>query len=135
MSVGTKLASFTATLIFAGSAFAQDVVCPDLSEIQKVGINKASRIDFQKNHYVGYSVHNYNTDSSWGFAIGPVKASSERETIEITNEILSTMSGSGRVDTRTGDVICVYQTHNPNILAIAIKDYFEVSPIRFKQFM
>lgn len=135
MSLRTKLASFTAILIFSSPTFAQDTICPDLGEIQKIGINKASRIDFRRNQYVGYSVHNYNTDSSWGFAIGPVKARSEKETLENANRILSKMTGLGIPDAHNGEVICFYETDRPDVAAIAIKDYYELSPMRFKQFM
>lgn len=135
MSLGTKLASFTAALIFAGSTFAQEVICPDLGDIKHVGIDRASRIDFQKKNYVGYAIDKYNTDSSWGFAIGPIKANSEKETIERANYILRNMSGKGTPDTSNNEVICFYQTGRSDILAIAIKDYYELSPMRFKQFM
>ncbi|KTD69754.1 hypothetical protein Lsan_0202 [Legionella santicrucis] len=133
MSLGTKLASFTAALIFAGSTFAQDVVCPDLGEIQKIGINKASIVD--RNHYVGYSVHHYNTDSDWGFAIGPIKAGSEGETLEKTNQILSKMSGVGIPDSYNEEVVCFYESGKKDVLAIAIKGYYEISPMKLKQFM
>ncbi|ARB91946.1 DUF4949 domain-containing protein [Legionella longbeachae] len=133
MSLGTKLASFTAALICAGSTFAQDVVCPDLSEIQKIGINKATIVD--RGYYIGYANNHYNTDSNWSFAIGPVKAHSENETIERTNSILAKMTGIGVPDSYNNDVICVYESGERDVLAIAITGSYEISPMKLKQLM
>ncbi|AUH72122.1 DUF4949 domain-containing protein [Legionella sainthelensi] len=131
MSLGTKLASLTAALIFSGSTFAQDVVCPDLGEIQKIGINKASIVD--RNYYIGYATNHYNTDSNWSFAIGPVNAHSENETIERTNDILSKMTGIGVPDSYNNDVICFYESGERDVLAIAITGSYEISPMKLKQ--
>ncbi|PWY57444.1 DUF4949 domain-containing protein [Legionella qingyii] len=134
MSLGVKLSTFAAALVLAGSAFAEEAVCPKLSDIQSVGITMASQLGY--NYYIGYSVNHYNTSSSWGFAIGPVEAESEEDTIDITNDILAGLTAPGIPESGQGDeLVCIYETNNPDLFAVAIKDYEEMSPMKFKQYI
>lgn len=134
MSLKLKLASFAAALVFTGSAFANESVCPKLSDIQAVGITMASQMAY--NYYIGYSVNHYNTSSSWGFAIGPVEAKSEEDTIEIANDILADLTAPGVPESGKDDeVVCIYETGNPELFAVAIKGYEEISPMKFKQYI
>lgn len=129
-----KLTTLTAALVFGGSAFAAEAVCPNLSDIQSVGITMASQLAY--NYYIGYSINNYNTSSSWGFAIGPVEADSEEDTIEITNDILAGLTSSGVPESGEDDeLLCFYETGDQSIFAIAIKDYTEISPLKFRQYL
>lgn len=134
MSLGVKCSTFAAALVFAGSAFAQEAVCPKLSDIQAVGIQKASQLAY--NYFIGYSVDHYQTSSSWGFAIGPIESASEEDTIEMTNEILADMTAPGVPESGTGDdLVCIYETGDANLFAVAIKGYEEMSPMKFKKYL
>ncbi|QLZ68377.1 hypothetical protein FOLKNPGA_01155 [Legionella sp. PC1000] len=135
MSLKTKLISFAAAMVLTGSAFADEPVCPKLSDIQAVGITMASQLAY--NYYIGYAVNNYNTSSSWGFAIGPVEADSEEDTIDITNDILADLTSPGIPESGKGDddLVCIYETGDPNLFAVAIKGYEEMSPMKFKRYI
>ncbi|WP_454785161.1 DUF4949 domain-containing protein [Legionella sp. WA2024007413] len=134
MSLRVTLTSAAVALVLTGSAFAEEPVCPKLSDIQSVGITMASQLAY--NYYIGYSVNHYNTSSSWGFAIGPVEAKSEEETIEITNDILADLTAPGIPESGQGDeLVCLYETNDPDLFAVAIKDYEEMSPMKFKQYI
>ncbi|KTC78993.1 DUF4949 domain-containing protein [Legionella cherrii] len=134
MSLRAKLTTLAAALVLTGSAFAEEAVCPKLNEIQSVGIEMASQLAY--NYFIGYSINNYNTSSSWGFAIGPVEAESEEETIEITNDILDQLTAQGIPEHgKNGELVCFYETGDPNLFAIAIKDYVDMSPMKFKQYI
>ena len=132
MSLVGKITTLGAALLFAGSAVAKESTCPDLSDIQAEGIQMAQQLE--KNFYVGYSVSKYNTPTLWGFLIGPVKASSKEETLELTNELLSNLTAPGVPDTIEGHFVCIYDTGNPSLYAIAVKNS-KISPIKFKQFI
>jgi hypothetical protein len=134
MSLNAKLTSFAAALVLTGSAFAGEGVCPKLSDIQAVGITMASQLAY--NYYIGYAVNNYNTSTSWGFAIGPVEADSEEETIDITNDILADLTAPGIPESGKDDeLVCIYETGDPNLFAVAIQGYEEISPMKFKQYL
>ncbi|HHT0592679.1 TPA: DUF4949 domain-containing protein [Legionella anisa] len=135
MSLKTKLISFAAAMVLTGSAFADEPVCPKLSDIQAVGITMASQLAY--NYYIGYSVNNYNTSSSWGFAIGPVEADSEEDTIDIANDILADLTAPGIPESGKDDddLVCIYETGDPDLFAVAIKGYEEMSPMKFKRYM
>ncbi|STY28719.1 hemin binding protein (Hbp) homolog [Legionella wadsworthii] len=134
MSLKGKLTTITIALALTGSAFAKESVCPDLHDLKRVGIQKASQLAY--NYFIGYSIDNYNSATSWGFAIGPVEAKSEEETIEITNEILEDMTAPGVPEAGRGDdLVCMYETGDPNIIAVAIKGYEDISPVKLKQYL
>ncbi|CAM2788817.1 hemin binding protein Hbp [Legionella steigerwaltii] len=129
-----RATTLAAALVLTGSAFADESVCPKLNDIQSVGIEMASQLGY--NYYIGYSINNYNTSSSWGFAIGPVEAESEEDTIEITNDILADLTAQGIPEHgKNGELVCFYETGDPNLFAIAIKDYVDLSPMKFKHYI
>ncbi|MBI2785480.1 MAG: DUF4949 domain-containing protein [Legionella longbeachae] len=133
MSLGLKLTTITTALLIAGSVFAEEPICPNLSDIQAVGINMASQLGYDL--YVGYTVNDYNTSSTWTFGIGPVEADSDEDAIDISNDILADMSGPGVPTESDGQMLCVYETGDPNLFAVGIKDFEGMSPMKFKQYM
>ena len=134
MSLGVKLSTFSAALILAGSVFADDAVCPDLNRIQAVGISMASELGY--GFFVGYSIDNFNTSSTWGFAIGPVQADSDEDAITVSNEILANMTAPGLPDpSEENELVCLYETGRDGVFAIAINNAYALSPMKFKQYL
>lgn len=135
MSLGVKLSTFAAALILAGSAYAQDELCPSMSDIQAEGITMAQGIG--SNYYVGYSLSEYNTSSYWGFAIGPVQGDSEDDAINASNEVLSHMFTPGLpMQLEDNLLVCLYNTGNPYIYSIAVQNYDgSINPMKLKQYL
>ncbi|MBN9226944.1 MULTISPECIES: DUF4949 domain-containing protein [Legionella] len=133
MSLGVKLSTFAAALVLAGSAFAIDTGCPDLSAIQAEGITMADLIG--NDYYISYSLSNFGTSSNWGFAIGPVQADSDEDALDTSNQILNNMTTPGFPLELDRDVlVCLYDTGNPYIYSIAVRDY-AISPMKLKQYL
>ncbi|KTC89710.1 DUF4949 domain-containing protein [Fluoribacter dumoffii] len=133
MSLGVKLSAFTAALVLAGSAFAMDTTCPNLSDLQAEGISMSEPLG--NNYYVGYSLAHFNSSSNWGFAIGPVQAESDEDAIDVSNQILNNMTAPAFPLELDNDVlVCLYDTGNPYIYSIAVRDY-AISPMKLKQYL
>ncbi|MDR3504065.1 MAG: DUF4949 domain-containing protein [Legionella sp.] len=113
MKFSTKLSLLAGALIFAGSSFA-DPVCPDLKEIQLGGFSVAFGT---ANHYFTYKLSNYNTDTSWGFIMGPFAVPTREAALEAAYSALSSMNGSGIYYHE-----CIYSTGISDLYAIAIQD-------------
>ncbi|MFJ1267577.1 DUF4949 domain-containing protein [Legionella lytica] len=112
MKFSIKL-SLLAGAFLAGSAFAAPV-CPDLKEIQLGGFSVAFGT---KNHYFAYKLSNYNTDTNWGFVMGPFAVATREAALEAAYFALSTMNGSGIYYHE-----CIYSTGVSDLYAIAIQD-------------
>ena len=137
MMLRSKLATVAGALLLAGSAFAlQEVTCPDINDIKAEGISMAEIIGIDS--YIGYNISTYNTASLWGFVIAPIDGDSEDTAIENANEILSTMSAPG-VPNRFPDqhsedtIYCSYDTGLQGVVALALKDNSQMSPVKLKQ--
>lgn len=129
MMFRAKIAAFAGALILAGTAFANQEMCPELSDIQAEGISMAMPM---LGFYTAYQISNYNTDSNWGFVIAPVEADSDNEAIEIANDILSEMTAPGVLQDYEGYALCTYETGVPNIYAAAVQDDFP-TPLKLRQ--
>ncbi|CAM2788746.1 hemin binding protein Hbp [Legionella steigerwaltii] len=133
MSLGVKLSTFAAALVLAGSAFAIDAGCPDLSALQAEGISMADLIG--NDYYVGYSISTFGSDANWGFAIGPVQADSDEDALDASNQILNNMTTPGfPLELDQNVLVCLYDTGNPYIYSIAVRDY-AISPMKLKQYL
>jgi len=132
MALRSKIAAFAASLILSGSVFASEAVCPDLGDIQAAGVYMASSI--YGNIYAAFSIDQFNTDSTWAFAIGPVVADDEEDAVDNANEILSNMSSPGVLMQDGTDRVCQYDTANPYIYAVAVRGDM-VSPNTLKSYL
>lgn len=127
----SKLATFTAALILAGSVFAgQKNICPDINDIKAEGLSMAEKMG--DTVYIAFNISNYNTDAEWGFVVAPLQANSEEEAIITGNQILSTLSAAGIPEEHGNTVICDYKTDIENFAAVAIKDDGRVIPSKLK---
>ena len=132
MMFRTKLTTLLSALVFAGSAMAfQEGVCPDINDIKAEGLPMAEQIG--SDFYIAYNLSYYNSESLWGFFIAPIEGDSEETALEISNEILDSMSSQGIPHEQGNDVICSYETGVPNMIAAAIKDGQQISPLKLKQ--
>lgn len=113
MKFSTKLSLLAGAFIFAGSTFATPV-CPDLKEIQLGGFSVAFGT---KNHYFAYKLSNYNTDTNWGFIMGPFAVATREAALDAASSALSSMNGSGIYYHE-----CIYSTGISDLYAIAIQD-------------
>ncbi|AWN73736.1 DUF4949 domain-containing protein [Legionella anisa] len=131
MSLGVKLSTFTAALVLAGSAFANNP-CPELSDLRAEGISEVQEIG--NNYFIGMSISRFNL-ATWGFAIGPVKADTEDDALDVTNGILNSMATPGfPLELDHDTLICLYDTGNPYVYSIAVRDY-AISPMKLKQYL
>lgn len=131
MSLGVKCSTFAAALILAGSAFANDE-CPDLSALQAEGIAGVQQIG--ANYFIGFSISQIDS-ATWGFAIGPVKADSEDDAIDVSTDVLNHMATPGfPLELENDTLVCLYDTGNPYIYSIAVRDY-AISPMKLKQYL
>jgi len=89
------------------------------------------------NLYYSYNISTYNTDSMWGFVIAPIEADSSDDAIETANGILSSMSSSGSPQDgdKKGEIVCLYNTGQQNILAAAVNAERMISPNKLKQYI
>ncbi|MDR3442460.1 MAG: DUF4949 domain-containing protein [Legionella sp.] len=126
-----KLAAFAGALILAGSAFAAQDECPNLSDLQTEGVSMAQPFF---GSYFTYHFSKYNTDSSWGLVIANLNVESEEEAIELGNEILNNMTAPGVYTPLETDIMCTYETGVPGVFAATIKYEFP-SPMKLKQFI
>lgn len=86
------------------------------------------------NIYVSYNISLYNTPSTWGFILAPVQGETIEVALESANTILNTMSAPG-VPEPLGDImICNYDTGRDDVIAAAIKDNSQISPMKLKQY-
>ncbi|KTC78994.1 hemin binding protein Hbp [Legionella cherrii] len=133
MSLGVKLSTFAAALVLAGSAFAIDASCPDLSALQAEGISMAEQIG--NDYYIGYSMSNFGSSSEWGFAIGPVQADADEDAVDASNQILNNMTTPGfPLELDENVLVCLYDTGNPYVYSIAVRGY-AISPMKLKQYL
>ncbi|KGP63959.1 heme-binding protein [Legionella norrlandica] len=133
MMFQSKLATVFGALILAGSVFAsQQSACPDINAIKAEGLPMAEEIGL--NFYLAYNISDYSTSSVWGFFIAPIEADSEEAALETSNEVLSNMNAPGVPHQQGDDIICSYDTGTPNLIAAAIKDSSQISPIKLKQY-
>ncbi|KTD42043.1 DUF4949 domain-containing protein [Legionella parisiensis] len=131
MSLGVKLSTFTAALVLAGSALANNT-CPDLSDLQAEGISEVQQIG--NNYFIGFSISQFNS-ATWGFAIGPVKADTEDDALDATTGILNNMATPGfPLELDHDTLICLYDTGNPYVYSVAVRDY-AISPMKLKQYL
>jgi hypothetical protein len=129
MTFKAKLVTFASALVFTGAAFSGDEVCPELSAIQSEGLSIA--LPIYGSFYAAGSLSNFNTDSTWAFAIAPIEADSGEESISTGNEVLSEMTAPGVVLDRG---FCAYDTGTPDLFAVAIEG--EMFPImKIKQYI
>ncbi|KTD74657.1 DUF4949 domain-containing protein [Legionella waltersii] len=132
MTFKSKLTTFLSALVIAGSAMAQqEGGCPDINDIKSEGLPMVEQIGPEM--YIAYNLSYYNSDAMWGFFIAPVEGDSEETALEISNEILDSMNAPGIPHEQGGDVICSYETGIPNMIAAAIKDGQQISPLKLKQ--
>lgn len=118
MKLRTILTAIAGALLFAGSAYArQDLECPSLGAIKTEGFTMA--VEFSAGFYYAFNLSNYGSDNNWGFLIAPVEGGSQNEAIEMANEILSSMTAEGVPHDLEG---CEYDTANPWVIAVAVKD-------------
>lgn len=122
-----KLAAFAGALILAGTTFASQEVCPELSAIQSEGISMSMEI---YGIYAAYNISNYNTDSTWGFIMAPF-TTDEDEVVEQASELLSAMSAPGVL---LQEGVCQYETGQSDLYALAVRDAFP-TPAKLKQYI
>lgn len=132
MSLRVKLSAFAAALVLSASALAQDDTCPNINDLQAEKIRMSQQIG--EHYYIGYSIAHFNTSSTWSFAIGPVEADSSRNALNSSNEILSTMFTSGTPMELGGQLVCLYDTGNPYIYSIAIREG-SINSMALKQYL
>jgi hypothetical protein len=129
MVLKAKWVTFTSALLLAGSVFsAQEIVCPDINDIKAQGLAFSELI--QLDYYVSYAISNYNTDSEWGFMIAPIQAESTELALDKGNQILSTISAPGVLQS-VKPTLCEYATDSPHIMALAIQDELP-TPMKLK---
>lgn len=127
------IASTVGALALAGSVYAgQNQICPSLDDIKAEGITMSERIAM--NLFFAYNISSYNLDGIWGFVIAPIEADSSDEAIETANEVLSTMTGSGSAEDIEHELICLYNTGNPDLMAAAIKTDMMMSPNQLRKY-
>lgn len=113
MKFSTKLSLLVGALMFAGTSFA-DPVCPDLKEIQLGGFSVAFGTT---NHYFAYKLSTYNTDTNWGFIMGPFAVPTREAALQAAYSALSNMNGSAIYYHE-----CIYSTGISDLYAIAVQD-------------
>jgi hypothetical protein len=128
MLLKNKLLTFIGAALLANTVFAN--TCPELGDIKSEGLRVAEEIGF--GIYVSYSLSAFNTDSSWGFFIAPIKAESEMNALDAGNGILSNLNVSGIPEQQGSHTLCTYDTGNPFAIAAAVQG---VSPTEIKQFV
>ncbi len=127
------IASTVSAFVLAGSVYAgQNQVCPSLDDIKAEGITMSERIAM--NLFFAYNISSYNLDGVWGFVIAPIEADSNDEAIENANDVLNTMTGSGSVEeNEENQLICMYNTGNPDLMAAAVKTDMMMSPNQLRK--
>jgi hypothetical protein len=128
MMFRAKCAAFASALILAGTTFASQQVCPELTAIQAEGISMSMEI---YGIYAAYQISNFNTDSSWGFVIAPIVGDSEEDAVANANDILSEMTAPGVVLEKG---VCSYDTGLNDVYALAIQDE-NPSPMKLRQYI
>lgn len=130
----SKLATFTSALILAGSVFAgQQTICPNINDIKAEGLPMAEEI--APGMFLSYNISNYNMPSIWGFIIAPLEADSEEMALDEANEILANMSAPGIPAQENGAIICDYETGVPGVIAAAINDGAQITPMKLRSFV
>jgi hypothetical protein len=119
MIVHNKLVAMASAFLLAGSVYAgQSQVCPDINHIKTVGLSAAEPLTAEV--FFSYGISNYNTSTTWGFLIAPVKAQSAQMATDVANGILDTMTAPGVPDELNNEFVCLYNTGHQNILAAAM---------------
>ena len=128
MMFRAKLAAFAGAMILAGTAFASQEMCPELSTIQAEGIADAMQF---YGMFAAYQVSDYDTDANWGFVIAPINSDSEEEAIDEANDILASMTAPGVL---MEEGLCQYDTGMPDVFAVAVKNEFP-TPMKLRQYI
>ena len=126
-----KHVAFVSLLALSSVVFANQEVCPELSDIQAEGLSIPIVFDLG---YGVFQMSNYNTDTNWVFGIAPIEADSEEELIETANDILSSMFAPGVPEPLEDKNLCTYDTGVDGVFAVAFESNF-FSPMQFKQMM
>lgn len=134
MMFHNKFAAIAGALLLAGSVFAgQSQLCPDINSIKAEGLNMAEKIS--ANVFLTYNISTYSTNDVWGFVIAPIVSDTEETAIDQANNILSTMSSPGIPDEEDGEIVCLYDTGRPDVIAAAINTEGMISPSKLKQYI
>lgn len=120
MMFRTKLATIAGALVLMGSSFAGQELCPSIDLIKTEGVFAA---DSMFGLYMTSTISNYNTESTWMFAMGPIYADSAEIAIQVSNDILSSMITPGVPQEDPVTTVCTYDTGNPNLKAIALRKF------------
>lgn len=129
-----KLASVSCALLFAGSVYAAPMtMCPNINEIKAEGIDMA--LPMMGDVYLSYHTSFYNTENNWLFAIGPIQAESDEEAIDIGNEVLEGMNASAIPEENGNDIVCIYETGDPDFVAVAVTNDSMISPSKLKHYI
>ncbi|WP_058535093.1 DUF4949 domain-containing protein [Legionella saoudiensis] len=113
MKFSAKLSLLAAALVLANPSFS-DPVCPDLKEIQLGGFSIAFGTT---NHYFAYKLSKYNTDTNWGFVMGPFAVPTREAALEAAYSALSNMNSAPIYYHE-----CIYSTGISDLYAIAVQD-------------
>lgn len=114
MKLFCALLTYTAALIFASSPAFAEPVCPNLNDIKISGFATSFGAP---GYYFAYNISPYNTESNWGFIMGPFLVMSQTEAIESANQILNSM-----ISLPIYHDECVYDTGILDLHAVAVKD-------------
>lgn len=131
-----KLVTVAGALILASSAYAtQEAVCPDINAIKAEGLTMAELVT--QNVYFSYNISTFDTGNYWGFVMAPIEANSSDEAINTANEILTTMSSAGipTKDREHNEMVCLYETGQPDLLAAAVNAEHMMSPSQLKRYV
>ena len=127
-----KFAAILSTLVLSSAVFAgQEIVCPNLSDIQAVGVTMAEEL--RHDVYFTYNFNAYNTDATWGFVIAPIEAESVQVALHKANALLSSMSSAGVPEKEHHEIYCGYNTGSQQIMAAAVKSDETLSLNKLKQ--
>ncbi len=136
MMFKSKLATFVGALVLASATFAAHVepeTCPSIGAIQAEGLTMSAEI--MENLYLSYNLSNYGTPSNWVFFIGPINAESDEEAIELSNELLPTVTGDPSPENDDDTWWCQYDTGSQDLGAIAIMADEAVTPYKMSRFL
>jgi Domain of unknown function (DUF4949) len=102
---------FWAISLFALNSYAnaQPMKCPNVADIQNVGLSERLVQDNDGKWYAGRTAQYYNTMDQWTFVIGNISAPNKEKAFTFANNALLTLSyKSGPMKGPSDKYICVY---------------------------
>lgn len=108
-------------------------VCPSAAAIKAEGVSYAYNLMLDL--YLTTNGSQYDTDKSWEFAIGIIRADDEDRALAQGNQVISTLSGQPLPqEIEPGTWACIYHIADNDYLAAAFYTDFPMAPAKIKSY-